>query len=75
MNEIRYDGRVAIITGGGAGIGRQYALYLASRGASVVINDLGCDRHGEGCLESAADNVADEIISNGGKAFPLWHPC
>ena len=72
MKDIRYDGRVAIITGGGAGIGRQYALDLASRGASVVINDLGCDRHGEGCFESAADSVADEIISNGGNAISVY---
>ncbi len=72
MAEIRYDGRVAIVTGAGAGIGRRYALDLASRGASVVVNDLGCDRHGEGCLESAADHVVDEIISNGGKAIAVY---
>lgn len=72
MNNIRYDGRVAIVTGGGSGIGRQYALDLASRGASVVINDLGCDRHGEGCLESAADHVVDEIRSQGGNAVAVY---
>ncbi len=72
MNEIRYDGRVAIVTGGSTGIGRQYALDLASRGAKVVINDLGCDRHGEGCLETAADHVVDEIVSNGGDAIAVF---
>jgi len=72
MGDIRYDGRVAIVTGACTGIGRQYALDLAYRGASVVVNDSGCDRHGDGCSESAADRIADEIISGGGKAVAVY---
>ncbi|MBP7736974.1 MAG: SDR family NAD(P)-dependent oxidoreductase [Spirochaetes bacterium] len=72
MNEIRFDGRVAIVTGAGTGMGRQYALDLASRGAMVVVNDCGCDRHGEGSSESVANRVADEIRLLGGKAVAVF---
>ena len=66
---IRFDGEVAIVTGGGAGLGRSYALELARRGAKVVVNDLGGarDGSGEGSV-SAADRVVEEIRALGGEA-------
>lgn len=67
--DLRFDGRVAIVTGSGGGLGREYALLLASRGASVVVNDLGGSRDGsEGSSKKAADLVVDEINKKGGKA-------
>lgn len=68
MSDIRFDGRVAIVTGAGAGIGREYALELAGRGAKVVVNDLGGSRDGSGASSSAADTVVEEIKSAGGEA-------
>ena len=65
---IDFQDRVAVITGGGGGLGREYALLLASRGASVVVNDLGGSVHGEGADASAADSGGEEIRSNGGTA-------
>lgn len=47
MSELRYDGKVAVITGAGGGLGKAYALLLGKRGASVVVNDLGGSSHGE----------------------------
>ncbi|KAK9687304.1 SCP-2 sterol transfer family [Popillia japonica] len=68
MSELRFDGRVVIITGAGAGLGRTYALLFGSRGAKVVVNDLGGGRHGEGKSSKAADDVVAEIKKNGGIA-------
>ncbi|XP_076750161.1 peroxisomal multifunctional enzyme type 2 [Xylocopa sonorina] len=66
--ELRFDGRVVIVTGAGAGLGRAYALLFASRGASVVVNDLGGGRHGDGSSSKSADAVVNEIRRSGGKA-------
>lgn len=68
MSKIHYNGRVAIVTGAGQGIGRMYALELAQRGAKVVVNDLGVSRDGEGKDTSAADNVVEQIVAAGGQA-------
>jgi len=68
MADISYEGRVAIVTGAGAGIGKAYALELANRGARVVVNDLGGSRDGTGSGTSAADEVVGEIKAAGGEA-------
>ena len=68
MSEIRYDGRVAVITGAGGGLGKTYALMLSSRGASVVVNDLGGSADGTGGGSSMADQTVKEITEKGGKA-------
>ncbi|MCJ9429084.1 SDR family NAD(P)-dependent oxidoreductase [Kordiimonas marina] len=66
---IRYDDRVAIVTGAGGGLGKSHALALAARGAKVVVNDLGGDVHGVGGSSAAAEAVVKEIIDAGGEAI------
>ena len=71
-NELRWDGRVAVITGGGRNLGRAYAHLLAARGARVLVNDLGVaisDTDGEGVApeQDLASAVVQEILSAGGE--------
>ena len=62
------DGKVALVTGAGGGLGRAHALLLAKEGASVVVNDLGGARDGTGAGHNMADQVVSEIKAAGGKA-------
>lgn len=64
------DGKVAVITGAGGGLGREYALLMAKEGAKVVVNDIGCKRDGTETNESIAMNVVEEIRNLGGIAVP-----
>jgi NAD(P)-dependent dehydrogenase (short-subunit alcohol dehydrogenase family) len=70
---IDFNGQAAIVTGGGRGLGRLYALDLAQRGASVVVNDVGSSMHGEGEDRSFADSVVQEIEAARGVAVASQH--
>jgi len=72
MSKIDFTGRVAIVTGSGAGLGRCHALEFAKRGAKVVVNDLGGTRDGVGSSDAAADKVVEEIKALGGEAVPNY---
>ena len=68
------DGKVAIVTGAGGGLGEAYAKLFAKEGAAVVVNDLGGPRDGSGSDKGAAQRVVDEIIAAGGRAAAKWPP-
>jgi len=72
MSEISFEGRVAVVSGAGGGLGKTYALQKASRGASLVVNDLGGAADGTGGGSSMADQVVEEISAAGGKAVPNY---
>jgi NAD(P)-dependent dehydrogenase (short-subunit alcohol dehydrogenase family) len=72
MNDIRFDGRIAVVTGAGNGLGKDFALALASRGAAVVVNDLGGNATGGGGSHEAADAVVDQIRASGGRAVASY---
>jgi len=69
MSELRFDDRVAVITGAGRGLGREYALLLAANGARVVVNDVGAELSGEGQDAGPAEQVVQEIRAAGGDAI------
>ncbi|KMS52571.1 short-chain dehydrogenase [Novosphingobium barchaimii LL02] len=69
MPELRFDGRVAVITGGGRGLGRAHALLLASRGCKIVVNDPGVSMAGDATAEGPAQTLAAEIRAAGGEAI------
>jgi NAD(P)-dependent dehydrogenase (short-subunit alcohol dehydrogenase family) len=68
MTDVTFEGKVAIVTGAGGGLGRSHALLLAERGARVVVNDLGGTAAGEGSDDTAAQRVVKEIADAGGEA-------
>ena len=68
MSNVNFENKAVIVTGAGNGLGKAYALELCSRGAKVIVNDLGCSVDGSGAASSPADDVVNEIIQNGGEA-------
>ncbi len=72
-NELRFDGQVAVITGAGGGLGRHYALLLASRGARILVNDIGGWVTGDGMNSEVANAAAEEIREQGGEAVADTH--
>lgn len=71
--ELRFDNRVVVVSGAGGGLGKAYSLFFASRGAKVVVNDLGSGLKGEGSSSNAADGVVEEIKQAGGQAIADYH--
>ena len=67
MSDISFENRTVIVTGAGNGLGKAYAIELGNRGAKVVVNDLGGAVDGSGSGSTPADEVVNEIISNGGE--------
>src|SRR5215218_8797603 len=72
MDQLRFDGRVAIVTGGGRGMGRVHSLLLAQRGAKVVVADFGGELDGSGRSTGPADDVVNEIKAAGGEAIATY---
>ena len=70
---LRFGGQVAVITGGGRGIGEALCRFLAARGAKVVVNDVGCDVTGKGGSHAPADAVVKAIRDAGGVAVADYH--